>query len=195
MSSRELIEALRKAADNKVRLIKQNAEQQAEALRSDAELKLKQLRQEYDAKLACIAADEYRLAAADALALARALRLAAEQKLAQRLRERAMQQLIRLRNTSDPAVFRKLARELPQHPWKIVRVHPDDRDSAQLLFPDAEIAADASISGGLDAASPDEAIRITNTFEKRLERAWQNLLPPMMRVIEREALHEAAAET
>ena len=34
-----------------------------------------------------------------------------------------------------------------------------------------------TITGGMDAAMEDGTIRVINTFEKRLELAWADLLP------------------
>jgi V/A-type H+-transporting ATPase subunit E len=61
------------------------------------------------------------------------------------------------------------------------------------MFPDAEVIADESISGGLDAATAGGRIRVVNTFEKRLERAWPILLPEMIRAVYHEAVDHGSA--
>lgn len=54
---------------------------------------------------------------------------------------------------------------------------------AAVRFPDAEIIPDPAISGGMDAATGSEDIRVVNSFEKRLETAWDVLFPEMLKAI------------
>ena len=50
------------------------------------------------------------------------------------------------------------------------------------IFPDAEIKADPSITGGIDADAEDGRIRIVNTFEKEKDlRGWTDMLPEIIR--------------
>jgi vacuolar-type H+-ATPase subunit E/Vma4 len=68
-----------------------------------------------------------------------------------------------------------------------VRVNPLDADPAARHFPDAIVATDASISGGMEASGEGGRIAVNNTLEARLAIAWPDLLP--------ELLAELAAET
>jgi vacuolar-type H+-ATPase subunit E/Vma4 len=182
-----LIESLRRAGDEKIRLVKQEAEREAESLRACLGARLEDLRKRQAGEFAVVAAEAERRAFADAGNRARSLRLDAEQALAGRLLCIAQASLSRLREGAYAAVFEKLALELPSLPWKLVRVNPADVDLARGYFPDAELVANESITGGMDAATGDGALRVINTFEKRLERAWGELLPVLMKDVLREA--------
>jgi len=186
MSSRELIESLRAAGKEKIRLTQQEAEQEVGALQRAKEEKLEGLRKLYADKLASAEGEESSLALADAGNRARALRLDAEKALSDRLFAITRSSLPLLRENNYPAVFEKLARELPSFVWKLVRVNPADVSMARKYFPDAEIAPVETISGGMDVALADGTIRIINTFEKRLERAWGEMLPVLVKDIYRE---------
>ena len=50
-------------------------------------------------------------------------------------------------------------------------------------FPDAEILFDKAITGGLEAISDGGEVRVVNTFEKRLERMWEEMLPEIMKEV------------
>jgi V/A-type H+/Na+-transporting ATPase subunit E len=186
MSSRELIESLRAASKEKIRLIQQEAEQEAKTLQTAKEEKLEGMRKRYADKLASAEGEESLLAVADAGNRARALRLEAEKALSDRLVAIARSSLPLLRDSNYPAVFEKLVRELPSFAWKQVRVNPADVSLARKYFPDAEIVPVETISGGVDATLADGTIRIINTFEKRLERAWGEMLPLLVKDIYRE---------
>ena len=49
------------------------------------------------------------------------------------------------------------------------------------------MAAMETITGGMDAETADGAIRVVNTFEKRIERAWADLLPLLIKDVYQEA--------
>jgi V/A-type H+/Na+-transporting ATPase subunit E len=186
MSSRELIESLRAASKEKIRLIQQEAEQEAKTLQTAKEEKLEGMRKRYADKLASAEGEESLLAVADAGNRARALRLDAEKALSDRFVAIARSSLPLLRDSNYPAVFEKLVREIPSFAWKLVRVNPADVSLARKYFPDAEIVPVETISGGVDATLADGTIRIINTFEKRLERAWGEMLPLLVKDIYRE---------
>jgi vacuolar-type H+-ATPase subunit E/Vma4 len=138
-------------------------------------------------ELEAFARDETRRVLAEEGGRARSIRLGAEKTLSDRFFSVARASLAQLRLTGYPEIFEKLARELPPLPWKIVRVHPADKELARAFFPDAEIAPVETITGGLDAATADGAIRVVNTFEKRIERAWADLLPLLIKDVYQEA--------
>ncbi len=118
--------------------------------------------------LAVVSGDELRRARAEASSRARALRLDAEETLADSLYSIARFSLHQLRDDRYPAVFEKLVRELPALQWKSVRVNTADVDLARKYFPDAEISPVGHISGGVEVTMADGAIRVINTFEKEI---------------------------
>jgi V/A-type H+-transporting ATPase subunit E len=180
MGSRELIESLQRAGEESIRLLRKDAEQQAEALQASLSEKIAELRRHFSEELAAAEKVELRRGLADADSRVRAIRLAAEKDLADRLFSIARDSLTGLRDDGYPAIFEKLARELPALPWKVVQVHPADMDIARKHLPDSEIVPVETIAGGLDASNADGTIRIINTLEKRLELAWVDLLPKMI---------------
>ena len=111
----------------------------------------------------------------------RGLRLVADRKLADLLYSLAASRLLMVRDQGYDAVFLALAQELPKCTWARVNVHPDDVERARTVFPKAKIAAAEGISGGLEVTSDDGLVTVVNTCEKRLERAWEDMLPEMIR--------------
>ena len=177
MGSRELIESLRRAGEENIRLLRKEAEQEAEAMQAAFSRQMEEWSRHYAAKLAAAGNEDAQRARAEAGSRVRAVRLAAEKKLSDRLSSIVRASLAQLRNDAYPATFARLAHELPALPWKLVRVHPADMDLARTHLPEAEIVPAETIAGGLDAAIADGTIRAINTFEKRLELAWGDLLP------------------
>ncbi len=177
MGSRELIESLRRAGEESILLLRKDAEQEAEAMQASLSKRIAELSRHYADELAAAENEESRRARAEAGSRVRAIRLAAEKTLSDRLFSIVHASLAQLRNDGYPAVFEKLAQELPALPWKLVRVHPADIELARKHLPDSEIVPVETIAGGLDAAIADRTIRVINTFEKRLELAWGDLLP------------------
>lgn len=177
MGSRELIESLRRASEESIRHFRKDAEQEAEAMQDSLSKQIAELRKHYADELVAAENEESRRGIAEAGSRVRAIKLAAEKTLADRLFSIARESLTQLRHDGYQALFEKLARELPALPWKLVRVHPADIDLARKHLSDAEIVPVETITGGLDASNADGTIRVINTFEKRLELAWADLLP------------------
>jgi vacuolar-type H+-ATPase subunit E/Vma4 len=48
---------------------------------------------------------------------------------------------------------------------------------AETHLPDSKIIPDYKITGGLEVFRENRKQHIINTFEKRLERAWEEILP------------------
>ncbi len=192
MSSRELIESLRRSGDEKIRLLTQEAEQEARAVRAAAAERLEELRGRYAEQLSAATGEETMRALAEAGNKARILRLAAEKVLSERLLSAARAAMLQLRDAAYPAVFEKMVLELPSLDWKLVRVHPADAGLARKYFPEAEIVPVENISGGIDVTVRDGTIRVINTLEKRLERSWNELLPLMVRDAYREISDDGA---
>ncbi len=111
---------------------------------------------------------------------------AAKSQLAERCYQLARQSLADLRNPENDRVLRALADELPEEAWEEVRVHPVDRDRAVRLFPGARVLTDPDISGGLEVVGRKGRLRVRNTLDKRLERAWPDLLPAILCKVEEE---------
>ncbi len=194
MSSRELIDSLRRSGDEKIRSIRREAEQEAEAIRTAESARIGELRRRYADQLSAATGEEAIRALAEAGNRARALRLEAEKVLSERLLSASRAALQQLRDARYPALFEKMVLELPSLAWNLVRVNPADVSLARKYFPTAEIVPVETISGGVDVTIRDGTIRVINTLEKRLERAWSELLPPMVKDAYREISDGASPE-
>jgi vacuolar-type H+-ATPase subunit E/Vma4 len=181
MSCKELITSLKKAADERVLLIRQEAEQEAGAAKADVARRLEQRRDEAKRREAAAQRDANAQALSAANNRARQIRLMAEKEFSARLEAAAVSSLPALRKAGYEAAFGKMARELPALAWHTVRVNPGDVALAGEYFPGAEIVPDRNITGGMDVSTRDGSIRVINTFEKRLERAWSDMLPLLIR--------------
>lgn len=181
MGYRELIDALSKECEEKVRDIWREAEAEAERIRTDAQRRVDELRKACERNWVEGAKSRTDVIVSEAKRVARAMRLKAEEEVASRLYRIALSSLRRLREKDYGDVFLSLVRELPHGGWDIVRVNPEDKDLAAKCLPGSETVGDDSISGGLEVSDSKGDIRIVNTFEKRLERAWAELLPRMMK--------------
>ncbi len=110
----------------------------------------------------------------------RSIRTTAQVSLADRLYVLAGQMLPKFRNSGYAGLFAALVDELPTLEWRRVTVNPEDRALAQTHFPGAQIVCDEQIVGGLTVAVEGGRIRIDNTLERRLQRAWLDMLPELM---------------
>ncbi len=192
MGYRELIEALRSEGEEKIRAIRQETEAEAESIRSEAAKEIERIRAEHDRQQSKAVADVAGEVLSEAAARARAIRVRAEQELSDRMARLARASLAQLRDDRYAETFAGLVRELPQHLWAVARVNPADLDMAKTCFPGAEIVPDSTIIGGLEVSDWDGKIRVVNTFETRLERSWTNILPGLIRELEKsvETEHE-----
>jgi len=181
MGCKELIGSLRAAGDEKLKAIRVEAEQEAERIRAEAARRTAALQEEHARRHAAEAARQSEALMAEANRTVRAIGLRAERALAERLYSAARASLPTLRNVGYRDVFMGFARELPRFTWKTVRVNPEDVKLAREQFPEAEVIAEPDIIGGLEAASEGDRVRVVNTFEKRLERMWEELLPDIMK--------------
>ena len=181
MGSKELIESLRRAADERIRLVWKEAEGEADKIRAEVSHKLDLLR-ENSSRTESLAATGAQVAAVSvANNRSRTNLLKAERALSDRLYSVALSSLHRLRNSGYQEAFGKMAQELPPLDWKTVRVNPADIGLAKSSFAGAEIIPDKTIAGGVDAMTEGGRIRVINTFEKRLERAWMDMLPGLLK--------------
>ncbi len=180
MSYLELIEALRREGEEKVRLIWKDAEAEAEKIRNDGSRKINRIRENRKEALTTTVKERNQAIFSEAERKAHMVLLSAEKELSDRLYDTAAGSLALLREERYPNVFEALVHELPPCNWQIVRVHPDDEDRAREYFPDAEIICDGGITAGLDVMEEEGRIRVINSFEKRLENLWMDILPALI---------------
>lgn len=183
MGCRELIESLRRIRDEKIIAIWSEVEAEAAQTKDDVSQKREQLRRDLDLKIAAAVSERNDQALAEANRSSRSHRLNAEQHVTERLFVLAARSLGQARTGEYPAVFEKLARELPSIAWKQVQVNPADAPLARKHFPEAQIVPVDRIAGGVIASNEGEKIRVDNSFEKRLERCWPELVPEMIKEI------------
>ncbi len=183
MGYRELIEALRREGEEKVRLIWKDVEAEAEKIRDDGSGRINRMREDFKETLAATVEDQNQAILSEADRKAHMVLLSAEKELSDRLYGAAVDSLALLREKRYPDVFEALVHELPPCHWQIVRVHPDDEGRAREYFPDAEIICDRSITAGLDVMEKEGRIRVINSFEKRLDNLWMDILPALLKDI------------
>jgi len=180
MGFRELIDALRKEGDEKIRAIWQEAEAEAEKIRADTEKRIREITQHHNRMLSRAIKEQSDAILSEARTKTRTIMLQSENELSLRLYRIATGMLNILRNGRYKDVFGRLVQELPACRWGTVRVNPGDVEMAREYFPDSEIIPDSSITGGLEAIAEGGRIRVVNTFEKRLERCWPEMLPELI---------------
>ena len=183
MDCEHLIECLRKEAEEKIRIIGEEAKEAAARIGEETALKISRLREEYERTTNAAATKRISEIRADADTKARLLRAAAARRFSVRLYNEFRSSLPLLRNKRYADAFAGMAAELPPLSWKSVRVNPGDISIALEHFPGVAIIPAEEISGGMDVTSGDGKTRVINTFEKRLERIWEELVPDLMREI------------
>jgi vacuolar-type H+-ATPase subunit E/Vma4 len=192
MGERELQEALRNRAQERIHAAWQAAEAAVAAQRAEAEAQSATLCAAMEKQSASAAAAERRtLLTATELAMRRQ-RLAAMTALEERLHTLAIHLLGSLGGDERCRLWRTLAGELPAAEWQRVSVHPDDRVLARQTFPAALVVDDAALVGGLMAAMADGRIEVDNSLPGRLARAWPGLLSPLLAAINEEVAKSAA---
>lgn len=183
MGCKELIESLRAAGDERIKAMRVEAEREAERARAEARRKIAEVRADHAARRTAAAAAHAEQCLAEANGTVRQNRLLSERALADRLYGLARSSLPTLRNVGYRDLFTLFARELPRFTWKTIRVNPADEALARDQFPDAEILFDEAVTGGLEALSAAGEVKVVNTFEKRLERMWEEMLPEIMKEV------------
>ena len=181
MGNGEFIEALRREGEEKIRTICREAEAEAERIRADAAGRISRIRENLGRTHFIALKEQAEAIVSEADREARMVLLSAEKELSGRLYAVAVKALARLREKRHPEVFDALAQELPVYNWQVVRVNPDDEEIARKYFPGSEIISDGGITGGLDVMDKEGKIRVVNTFEKRLENAWTDILPELIK--------------
>lgn len=186
MGYQELIAHLRNEGENKVQLMRKQIEAEADNTRADIAKRIEQIRKEFRERQKRAAKEQEDNILLEAEKRARTLRLSAEKSLSVRLFPLSLSHLHELRNESYTDVLASLVKELPPFSWKEVRVNSADVKTAQKYFPGAQIIPDKNITGGLTVLTEDGKIHAVNTFEKRLERAWEDLSPLLIRDVYKE---------
>lgn len=181
MNCEELIGSLWQEAEKKIGAIIRETEEEENRINNEALLKISSLRE--DSQQRCFAASRKQTeeTLSEAEKKARLINIAEDLRLSERLYTIAQGSLRKLRDSDYQVPFRNMAAELPPLPWKTVRVNPEDAGTAREHFPEAGIIIDDSISGGMDVMTADGKIRVINTLEKRLQRAWVDILPHIMK--------------
>ena len=188
MAEPALISELRQRADRDVDAIWQKARADAEACREQAARDLE------DARVATARHVTERTRAAAAAAMmtaeteARRIRTAATAAVAERVHALAAVALARARDADYPAAFAALVRELPSRQWETIVVNPADEQLARQQIAGARIVCDLAIGLGAIATAEGGRVRVDNTLAARLESAWPDLLPQVMR----DVLHSVA---
>lgn len=185
MGCDELIGSLRKEAEAKVREIWSKAEEEAGMIRADLSQRREAMRQENSYGQS---SEEVRKIQLDAETRARIIKLESADRLSMRLYSLAISCLVFLREENYGEIFGRLVHELPSCQWLGVRVNPLDSDLAKKYFPEAKITADKDIAGGLAADDGEGKAKVVNTFEKRLEKLWPQILPHLLGDISREIM-------
>jgi len=186
MGYRDLIIHIQKEGEEKIRQLWSDVERKAEHIRKQAFHRAEAIRNAYKEEQRSNAREQEETIISDARRKAGAIRLSAEKDLAERLYDLSLSLLDTLRNDTYKDVFISLCSEIPASDWSKVRVNPRDEAPARGFFPDARLVKDDSIFGGMAVMSSEEKILVINTLEKRLEKAWEDILPLLMNDTHRE---------
>lgn len=196
MGHRELIESLRREGEETVNRLWSKIKAEAEKINAEASRRIDELREKYEKIREIEVKKQEDSILSEANNRARIIKLSVEKVLSERLFLLALSNIRELRNDGYKDVFALLVKELPDVIWKEVFVNPEDMKTVREYFPDSNIIPDDNISGGLEVVSEDGKISIANTFEKRLERAWEDILPLLINEIYREAeVREPSSES
>lgn len=193
MSYEVLVKDLREKSSNRIREVWLEVETKAEDLRS---LKRKELAKRQSEMLGQ-SKETRRKITAPIIQKAQRSALVMEDdfmlKLSERLYTLAFDKLVQLRRQNYESVFAELVGEVPDIVWEKIQVNPLDKELAISAFPDAEIKADPSITGGYIASGEGGAYRVVNTLERRLEKGWPVILPLILKeIIEAQNVESAA---
>ncbi len=189
MGYQELIASLRKEAEENVRSIQEEADAEVKRLREEASGKIKGLQARYEEIREKSIKEIQEKIISEARYRARQIRLQAEHALSERLYSLASGSIKMLREKDYEEVFFMLVKELPDLQCKEIRVHPEDMGITRKYFSDTEIIPDETITGGFEAVRKDGRMIVINTFNKRLEKAWDMILPLIIKDIYKEVLN------
>jgi vacuolar-type H+-ATPase subunit E/Vma4 len=177
MGYQELIASLRTEGKEKIKEIRDEAQAEAERINAEAADTIARMREEFREKQDTLGRHQEGHVLSSAGNKARIIRLEAEQSLSDRLFRLALSCLDELRNDEYEKIFKSLCSEIPSVSWDEAAVNPHDAGMAHSYFPDAEILSDPLINGGIEVFRENRSQHIINTFKKRLERVWEEILP------------------
>jgi len=186
MGHRELIESLRKEGEDNINRLWIDVQEEADRINAETSQKIEESREKYRKDQETAARKQEDSILSEAKNRARLIKLSAERAMSERLLPLAMSYLHELRNKGYKDVFTSLVKELPHTLWREVRVNPQDIGIAREHFPDSQAIPDNTIAGGLEVILEDGRICIDNTFNKRLEKAWEDILPSLISDIYKE---------
>ena len=188
MGRAELIASLYREGEQKAREIWRQAEAEATRLEADGERTLKQKQTEAESFQARLIANEQRPVLRAGERKARSIQAKAKEELAREL-YRLARACLDQAPEKDDQLFAALVAELPSLRWQRVRVNPADRIRAERYFPRTELIPDPEIFGGMEVIDESGRIRVDNSLQKRLERAWPEILPGLLdAVLQKEGL-------
>lgn len=180
MGHKELIASLRKKGQEKVSAIRDETGAEAEKIRAETAGRIELLREEYSNREIRLTKAREDAILSSAEKKARTIMLSAENSLSDRLFLLSLTCLHELRREGYENIFSALVKEIPRAAWDEISVNSADAGMAQRYFPESLIIPDDNISGGFEAAVENRRRHIINTFEKRLEKAWEDILPSLV---------------
>lgn len=194
MGLNELINSLKKNEQKQIDDIWQAAESEAEILRKQIADAIADITKIHADKLAAACQKSMRAIFSETEVKTRQKKLFAYQNLDQALRNAALKQLPSLRQQNYEKIFAMLVAELPERQWEKIVVNPDDLKMAENFFTANSLQPNSAISGGLLAETANGKIIVDNTFEKRLERKWPQILPQIIAELEKHFEESGTAE-
>jgi len=181
VNSEELIASIWQESEKKIRAMIQETDEEESKIEQDVMQALRRIRDDGQQHCSAASAKRTEEILGEAEKRARMMNIEANMLLAERLYRISCSSLRSLREQGYQEVFGHMAEELPLLPWKSIRVNPEDSGIAGEYFPGAEIITDGLIAGGMDVATGDGNVRVINTFEKRLERTWDDIIPDLLK--------------
>lgn len=183
MGRPDLLESLERRGQEQMEALARQAHDEEDRLLQEQSRLREQCRCEHLQKLEGAMAALREEILAGARREAALIRLESESELAARLHALARRLLPGLRGQGYEEAFESLCLEIPSGTWSRIHVHPQDVHPAQKVFTSAQVLSDGTITGGLVAEDSAGDIRILNTLEKRLELAWEELLPRLLEAL------------
>jgi vacuolar-type H+-ATPase subunit E/Vma4 len=190
----ELLNTLKNNGQKQTDDIWQAAKKEAEILRAQVAEAISDITKVHADQLASACHKSMRSIFLETEIKTRRKKLFAYQALDLALRNAAVMQLPQLRKQNYKEVFANLVAELPERQWEKIVVNPADLELAVSFFAGDIIHPDSTISGGLLAITANGKIIVDNTFEKRLERKWIHILPPIIAELEKRYEKSGSAE-
>lgn len=180
MGESELKIALQREGEVQVRDFWKQAEMVVVMRRKELETELHNSRTETERQLLEATTGLRNSLLFEARARSHECQLHTEAELEARLLLLARRLLPELAGHDRSALWQVLYEELPEADWSALTVHPADRKLAERHFAAASIDCDANLSGGLIASNADGTVRIDNSLDCRLMRAWPDLQPKLL---------------